>query len=330
MASAGASSFTTHMKVVLHATHGPGNFGRKTRPPMLRNATLLLASCIAAVTLDAQVTLTYGDLSPTGVQTNIYLLASGGPTAPPSDGTDQTWDLSAATWQPVGTMHFRPAAGTPYAATYPQANWAWEINLGGLGTTYTYLQIDNSGMYVVADGVPMDTEVYTDTKKVLQFPMSYGTAFSDVYVSGGGPVNVNWSYSGHGTLLSSLGTYPDLAKVGSDEDDILFWNKTPLYPLVLASSDGVRAFVDAAVGVSEVNGGRTTLAYPNPCTTQLMVDGMDAAPWRITDINGRLVQAGSFPLTGVQTIDVAALDAGSYLFLSDATAGTQVLRFSKQ
>lgn len=297
---------------------------------MTRTTTLLFTYCIAATRLCAQVELTFGDLNPTGVQTNIYLLTGGAPGAPPSDGINQTWDLTGGTWQPVGTMHFRPAAGTPYAATYAEANWAWEIVLTGIGTTYMYLQIDNSGVYVVADRVPTDTELYTNTKKVLQFPMAYGNTFADVYQSDGGPVNVNWAYGGHGTLLTTLGTFPNLAKLASDEDDILFWNKTPLYPVVLATDDGVRSFVDATVGIVDVNGGRTVLAYPNPCTDRLMVDGLDAAPWRITDMNGRLVQTGTFPVTGVQTIELLTLEAGSYLFLSDAPTGTRVVRFSKQ
>ncbi len=292
--------------------------------------TLTLVLLFSTTLAHAQVTLNYGDISPTGVQTNIYLLTSGAPPAPPSDGIDQTWNLTGATWQPIGTMHFRPAAGTPYAATYPAANWAWEIVLTGIGTTYMYLQIDNSGMYVVADKVPTDIQLYTNTKKVLQFPMAYGNSFSDDYVDNGSPDNVTWSYTGHGTLQTTLGNYPDLAKVWSDEGDILFWNKAPLYPVVLASSSGVRAFVDAMVGISEVNNGRTVLAYPNPCTSQLMVDGLDAAPWRITDMHGRLVHTGSFPVTGVQTLDVSMLDAGTYLFMSDATTGTRVVRFTKE
>jgi hypothetical protein len=297
---------------------------------MTRTTTLLLTTCIATLHLSAQVSLTYGDLSPTGVQTNVYLLTAGAPSAPPSDGIDQSWDLTAGTWQPVGTMFFRPAAGTPYAATYPGANWAWEIELTGIGTTYMYLQIDASGMYVIADRVPLDTEIYTNTKKVLQFPLAYGNTFADVYQSDGGPVNVNWGYTGHGTLLTTLGTFPDLAKVWSDEGDILLWNKTPLYPVVLATDDGVRSFVDATVSIADVNGGRSVLAYPNPCTDRLMVDGLDAAPWRITDLNGRLIHTGTFAVTGVQSIDLSTLEAGSYLFLSDGTTGTRVVRFSKQ
>lgn len=297
---------------------------------MIRNITLLLTCLLASMQLDAQVTLTYGDISPTGVQTNIYLLTSGAPSAPPSDGINQTWNLTSATWQPIGTMHFRQAAGTPYAANYPAANWAWELNITGLGTTYMYLQIDNSGMYVVADKVPTDIQLYTNTKKVLQFPMAFGNSFSDDYVDNDGPDNVTWSYTGHGTLQTSLGNFPDLAKVWSDEGDIVFWNKAPLYPVAIAMSSSVRAFTDATIGISEMNGGRTVLAYPNPCTDLLMIDGIDAAHWRITDMEGRLVRSGSFTFTGVQNLDVTGLSTGSYLFLSDATSGTRVVRFSKQ
>jgi len=296
---------------------------------MTRTTTLLLTFCIITTRLCAQVELTFDDISATGVQKNVYQLIGGFPTAPPSLGVDQTWDLMAGIWQPVGTMHFRSAVGTPYAATYPGANWVWEMTLTGPGTFYTYLQIDNSGMYVVASQVPIDTEFYTNTKKVLQFPLAYGNSFSDEYQIDGGPVNVNWTYSGAGSILTTLGTLANLALLDSDEEDI-FWNKTPLYPVLTANNDGVRTFVDATVGIADVNGGRTVLAYPNPCTDLLMVDGLDAASWRITDMNGRMVDAGTFTVTGVQSIVLAPLEAGSYLFLSDASTGTRVVRFSKQ
>lgn len=288
-------------------------------------ALLLVVPCT-----HAQVTLEYTDVAQSGVQTNIYQLTGGAPSTPPSDGVDQTWDLTGATWQPIGTMHFRQAAGTPYAITYPDANWAWEQDITGVGMEYLYLQIDNSGMYVLADRVPTSPVVYTNSKKVLQFPMAFGNTFSDDYANNGGPDNVTWSYTGHGTLLTTIGNHPDLAKVWSNEGDVLFWNKSPLHPLVIAMSSNVRAYADAVIGISEVNGGRTVLAYPNPCTDRLTIDGVDAARWRITDLNGRLVLAGSFTFSGVQSLDVSALAAGSYHFLSDASSGLRVVRFSKQ
>lgn len=297
---------------------------------MNRILTLLLAFLTLVVPTQAQVTLTYGDMAPEGVQTNIYQLTGGAPSTPPSDGVDQTWDLTGATWQPIGTMHFRQAAGTPYANTYPDANWAWEQEVTGLGTEYLYLQIDNGGMYAVADRVPGSPVLYSNTKKVLQFPLAFGNAFTDDYVNNNGPSNVTWTYSGHGTMLTSIGNHPDIAKVWNDEGDVVFWNKTPLHPLVIAMSSNVRAYVDAVIGISEVNGGRTVLAYPNPCTDRLTIDGVDAARWRITDLNGRLVLAGSFAFSGVQSLDVTALAAGSYHFLSDANSGLRVVRFSKQ
>lgn len=291
--------------------------------------TTLPTFLLCAMAGHAQVTLEYTDLAPTGVQTTMYLLTAGAPSAPPSDGINQSWNITGATWQPIGTMHFRSATGTPYAASYPAANWAWEQNLTGLGTEYMYLQIDNTGMYVVADRVPTSTVNYTGTKKVLEFPMAFGNSFSDPYAGNSGPATVTWSYTGHGTLLTALGNYPDLAKVGSNESDIVFWNKAPLYPMVVAMSSSIRAFVDPVTAISEVNGGRTVLAYPNPCTDRLMIDGVEAAGWRIADLNGRVLRTGSFATTGVLQLDIADLEAGSYLFLSDARTGLRTVRFSK-
>ncbi|MEX1132943.1 MAG: hypothetical protein WEC15_06945 [Flavobacteriales bacterium] len=35
-------------------------------------------------------------------------------------------------------------------------------------------------------------------------------------------------------------------------------------------------------------------------------------------------------MSGVQNLDVSTLDTGNYLFLSDATTGTRVVRFAKE
>lgn len=292
---------------------------------------LLLALCLLCNPLMyAQTTLLYSDLVPSGVQLNMYVFSSGQPTAPPSDGTGQTWDLSNATFQQIGTMHFRPAAGTPFANLYANANHVFEQNVTVVGTQYMYLAIGPAGMEVVATDVPVNTNTYTNAKRVLAFPMAYGNTFSDDYVDNDGPANVSWSYTGEGTLLSSLGTMPGIAKVVSTEGDLVFWNKTPLYPVVLAASSSTPlVFADAATSIQDINQGRAVLAYPNPCTNALHVEGRPGATWRITDIQGRSLQSGNFTTLGTTVIDVSQLASGVHLFLSDADQGTRSVRFHK-
>lgn len=292
---------------------------------------LLLALCLPCNPLiHAQTTLQYSDLVTSGVQLNMYVFSSGQPSAPPSDGNGQTWDLSNATFQQIGTMHFRPAAGTPFANLYANANYVFEQNVTGVGTQYMYLAIGTGGMEVVATDVPVNTNAYTNAKRVLAFPMAYGNTFSDDYVDNDGPANVSWSYTGEGTLLSSLGNMPGIAKVVSTEGDLVLWNKTPLHPVVLAASSSTPlVFADAATGIVSMNQGRTVLAYPNPCEEFLHVEGKPGASWRITDLEGRVLQNGTFMAHGTSVVNVSQLGSGMHVFLCDAAAGTRSIRFVK-
>lgn len=293
-------------------------------------SSLTLSLLTAIGTLHAQTTLEYADLVPGGVQMNMYVFTSGQPSAPPSDGNAQTWDLNGATFQQIGTMRFGSAVGTPFAATYANANYVFEQTVTGVGTQYMYLAIGPGGIEVVANEVPVDITNYTNPKRVLAFPMAYGDSFTDDYVDNNGPATVTWSYTGEGTLISSLGSLPGIAKVVSSEGDLLLWNKTPFHPVVLvAGGNPPLVFADAVTSIQDMDPGRRALIFPNPCTNALHVEGRPGATWRITDIQGRVVQSGNFTTLGNFVIDVSQLASGVHLFLSDADQGTRSVRFHK-
>ena len=91
-----------------------------------------------------------------------------------------------------------------------------------------------------------------------------------------------------------------------------------------AEFDAVTHSISDALALRIATPGGTIMHTGDFKMDQLPLDG------RITDLNGRLIRTGTFTVTGVQRIDLSGLDAGSYLFLSDAATGAQVLRFSKQ
>ena len=146
----------------------------------------------------------------------------------------------------------------------------------GPGTDHTYLNISSTSMEVVATNVPSDANTYTDPKRVLQFPMTFGQSFTDAYANVDGPASVTWSYTGHGTALSPLGTFTDLAKVVSTENDMVLWNTTPLHPLVIDDGTDVLVFVPANVGIGDHNAPAVQV-YPSPCMDQLHVNAAGTA-----------------------------------------------------
>jgi hypothetical protein len=292
--------------------------------------SLTLCALLTLSGLHAQVSIDYSDLSATGVALDMYIVTDPGTSSPPSDGINQTWDVSSVTVQPLGTLNFTAAANTPFAANYPTANWAWAQTVTGVGTDHIYLNIGTTGIEVLATDVPSSTNNYTDPKRIMQFPMTYGQNFTDTYADMDGPGTVTWSYTGHGTLITPLGSIPDLAKVVSTEDDLLLWNTTPLYPVVIDDGTAVLFFTPSDVGIGDLNAGSAVQVYPNPCTDRLVVDGPERSAWRITDLQGRVLETGVFNSTGLQSLDASGLASGAYVLTMGTPAGQRSIRFCKQ
>ena len=129
--------------------------------------TATLFAILLTATLQAQVTLQQSMIDPGGVHLAMYVVTDPGSATVPSDGENQTWDLSSITVQPVGTLDFIAASAIPFAANYPTANWVWAQFLTGEGTDYVYLSITSSGIEVVPAHVPTASNNYTDPKPLL-------------------------------------------------------------------------------------------------------------------------------------------------------------------
>lgn len=279
------------------------------------------------ITTQAQPTLQSALVAPGGVQLDMYLLTSPGSATEPSDGVNQTWDLSSISLQPVGSLDFSNAALTPYANTYPSANWVWAQTVTGMGTDYMYLTIDINVLEVVATGVPSDVNDYINPKRILSFPMDLGQSQTDSYEDSDGPGTVTWTYSGHGTAITPVGVFGNVAKVASTEDEVTLWNTAPLYPLVIDDGTSVLVFAPGGVGVSE-RGAVPVQVYPNPCVESLFVEA-HAADWRITDLQGRAVHSGRFTGPALQRVDVSTLTPGTYVLELDQDGQRRTVRFSK-
>lgn len=293
-------------------------------------ATATLFTILLTATLQAQVTLQQSMIAPGGVHLTMYLLTDPGSATEPTDGANQTWDLSTVTLQPAGTLDFIPAATTPFAANYPGANWVWAQTMTGGATDYIYLNISSDGMEVVASDVPSATNNYSDPKRILQFPMSLGQSLTDSYTDMDGTSSVTWSYTGHGTALTPMGSIPDLAKVVSTEDDVLLWNTAPLYPFVIGANSSTLVFVPGTVGISDAAGRPAVQVYPNPCTDQLLVEGALDASWKITDLQGRILRTGTFNSLELQHLQTNDLATGSYILLMSTEGKDRTIRFNKQ
>ncbi len=281
----------------------------------------LLFVCTSAQTIQ------YSDLGPFGVQADMqYLSASGLPTL--GDGTGQTWDLSGLALQQVGTMAFSPAAGTAYAANYPTANWVWAQSINGLGDAFHYLGITPNGIELLARNVPTSTVDYSDPAQVMKFPLAFGGSFTDPYTNTNGSDTLVWTYTGHGTLITPMGTFTDVAKLVNNEGEIACWKRNPLYPVMLQDDEDILFFVQNNVGVQEQHPDLLG-AWPNPCRDVLnMAHAAPGSSWQVLDTQGRMLLNGA--VDRQQQVDVRMLAAGSYLLVSHQGMRLSHVRFVKE
>lgn len=285
--------------------------------------------CLLLAPLAAQ-TIQYGNLSPFGVQATMYLQTGSTPLQL-SNGANQTWNLAALPIQQAGTLSFVTATGTPYAATYPNANWVWHQDAGSLANVYQYLRVTSTGIELVARNVPTTAVAYSDPLKVVAFPMSYGDSYTDSYVNTGGSNTLTWTYSGHGTLTTSMGTFPNLAKLTSTDGDTVLWNLDPVYPVMIKDGSSVTFYKQTNVGVNE-QAGTLVQAWPNPCSDELVL--AHAAPgsqWQVMDMQGRILRSGLLASAGnLMQLDVRGLAGGNYLLALRNGLERQQVRFVKQ
>ncbi len=286
-------------------------------------------ACLLLAPLAAQ-TIQYGNLSPFGVQATMYLQTGSSPLLL-SNGPNQTWNLAALPIQQAGTLSFVTATGTPYAATYPNANWVWHQDAGALANVYQYLHVSSTGIELVARNVPTTAVAYSDPLKVVTFPMNYGDSYTDTYVNTNGSNTLTWTYSGYGTLTTSMGTFPNLAKLTSTGGDTVLWNLNPVYPVMIKDGSSVTFYKQTNVGVDE-QAGTLVQAWPNPCSDELML--ANAAPgsqWQMMDMQGRILRSGLLGSAGnLMQLDVRELASGNYLLVLRNGMARQQVRFAKQ
>lgn len=292
-----------------------------------------LALCMLQGPLCAQPVIDHAGLASFGLRAAMYTLADPAQLPAVSDGADQTWDLTGIALQHLGSLHFRPAAGTAYSEVFPDANWAYEQTFDGLGVLFQYMRINDGSIQIFGRNIPYNPVVYYQPSTVLRFPLAFNEAFTDTYLNEGGPNTRTWTYSGHGTILSSLGTFTNVAKVGNSSGDIILWNLDPLYPIFYLEEGRTYVFkltaVDTGTGVEE-QGEAAVRTWPNPCRERLSIGpARPGSRWQMKDLQGRLL-LGGLADAGELNIDVRGLASGSYVLLL-ADGGRQLhLPFVKE
>lgn len=298
---------------------------------MARTLTLLLASFLILAAITAQPVLLQTDLvaNTTG---NIFLVQ--GTTNTATDGTNVTWNMGTDNFTPFGSATVTSPSNTPYAGQFPTANWAIAYNVTGLGNVYALFRATNLLFEQLADGMGSGFEdVYTDARQLLRFPFSYQTDFTDTYqIQGSSAMTETWTYSGYGTLITPNGTFTNVVKISSDVGNTMFWQKTPLLPLIQLDSDndGI-VILPGVASVSELSSPYRLVGFPNPAVSTLQVSGCRAGDrYFVSDASGRQLRDGVITTTEPFEITVEQLAPGMYHLRVEGEQGSAVLPFVRQ
>ncbi len=246
--------------------------------------------------------------------------------APGDGGAGVSWDFSSLAIDSNYTVGFQTPASTGYANFFPGANIAEATN----ADSYAFFETsaagyDLHGVYVV----PLTQDVvYFDPERVLSYPCSYNTTWSDDFqadfVSVGFDVarsgTVDALADGYGTLMMPYGNVSNVLRVRNIENysDVsslftidyeftthFFYKPGTHAPLLMIYHQEITTFGNTTTSESLawLNGGPTGIndaltnaigmeVYPNPATDRAdIVFGTVGGnlDLDVMDVNGRMV-----------------------------------------
>lgn len=237
-------------------------------------------------------------------------------------GADQVWDFSAISFTPVGMMTVIDPATSPYASSYPDADYAYSF-----ANTYTYVNTTAEKSEVAAYSITAPgsgADMSPNPRSVLSYPFTFGSSVTDTWQKvGSNPNEVTITYDGYGTLITPTTTYQNVVRVKEsygDGDDYQWYITDPLISIMVYDHNTNAFYHTAAAPKAQVAASRSLAAsvYPNPADRYLKIDltGIElphGATITIMDVAGRKLQTRV--LTNAQTtLSIEHLNAGSYLY----------------
>jgi hypothetical protein len=187
---------------------------------------LLLVSALKAT---GQPTLN-SSVFPVPGTTFYYQDANPGGLLPGPAGANQTWNFSTVT--PTGSpvlQNFVTPASTPYSSSHPGATVCETISDGAGGFIYAYYISNTSatelkGISFLSGTTPVNF-IYSNTQKVLQYPLTYTNSFTDAFVGSYTIIQTGITITdyrsgtetvtgdGYGTLIVPGATYTNVLRV---------------------------------------------------------------------------------------------------------------------
>lgn len=183
--------------------------------------TTLFLSMFWAVGSKAQPTLTSANMYAVGDVLTTQNADTAGVQEGPA-GANQTWNFSSLTLDGAQfSQNVVAASGTTYASSFPNADLAIDA-----GDSYSYFDVNGSDFLQLGFAASGVVAPYSDAQKVITFPCTYNTSFSDnfaaTYELNGFTNNrtgtATFLADGYGTLVLPAQTFNNVLRIKYTEN----------------------------------------------------------------------------------------------------------------
>jgi hypothetical protein len=276
------------------------------------------------------------------------------PFDPGPSGANVTWDFSAVAYEDSFNTNFIDPATTAHAVNFPNANIAGQI----VGTGFEYFDANSS--FLSREGLDMTSQLmpYSDGEKIITYPCSYTTTFTDHYAStftaGGFQFYRNGDVYGeadaYGTLMLPWGSVQNvlrlhLREIYTDSTGFTLSHDTadqyqyitpgihfPLCSILKQGNTIEGSYLDemSVVGINSLATDNQVKVYPNPASDHLFFSQNTNAilNYTITDITGKVILQPDKIVN--RRIDIQSLSPGYYFLNINTGTNIYSYRFVKQ
>ncbi len=313
---------------------------------------LLFSFVIFVITTNAQPVLTSANSNPIAGEGFKWISASNVST-PGNAGANQLWDfstlvanLSISTYDTVIN-----ANNAPSSSSYPYANIAF---YNPNHSTYSfYKKSSDSLTYYGIRGMSW-TNNNTDPEKILSYPFSYDSTFSDnIYTNTNSAGTLGYSTEsftrladGYGTLLLPTGTFSNVLRIkttGYFYSNSNSYNYTTYYfylpgihqPILkLSESTSSSYFTEflkmIVTGKSETNVSLNKIKlFPNPATNNITIETSLTASIEILNPQGQLLKYVKEVNNSIN-INISTFAKGLYIIKLKTAEGMNINKFTKE
>ncbi len=291
---------------------------------------------LAQTSLWAQPVATSANVAVSNFNAEFYYSPAANFTPGPA-GANQTWDFSNSFEMTLaGTDEAIPVAGSPFASSFPTANYLYKFSGMFGGDRYYYHNLTASKLEILSlgwNGVNGDN--YTANPRTFAvFPYTYGTEYTDTYRSSADNIDVTnvVTYDAYGTLIMPFGTFHNVIRqkvVENGHINYNWFNVQPFYPILqtVLEENSLGIVKNLTLGTDQFAAGKMFAVYPNPTKDELNIEaiGTITSPVEIEiyDLLGKRIFRKEESLNNdLVQVNLASYDAGIYLLkMTDTQTG---------